>query len=101
MATKKSAPRKAATKKRASKKAGPKGAAKSVAAKQTALVRRAVPITLVTGGTGFLGAHLVRESVAAGERRLRVFATSAPAWLEEVGVETVTGSITNADDVAR
>ena len=106
MATKKRAPRKAATKQRATTKAVPKAAAKSAvtkrrAAKSTALVKRAVPVTLVTGGTGFLGAHLVRELVARGEQRVRVFASSAPAWLAELGIEAVTGSINDAADVAR
>src|SRR5256714_8104331 len=98
--TKKRAPRKAvATKKRtAPKQAAVKSAAKT---KSTALVKRAVPVTLVTGGTGFLGAHLIRHLLAAGEKRVRVFATSAPAWLVELGVEVVTGSITDAADVAR
>ncbi len=102
MTTKKSALRKTATKKRPTKSAAAKKpAVKSRAAKSTALVQRVAPVTLVTGGTGFLGAHLVRLLVAAGEQRVRVFATSAPAWLEELGVEVVTGSITNAADVAR
>lgn len=102
MATKKSAPRKAATKQRPAKSAATKQpATKRAVGKSAALVRRAVPVTLVTGGTGFLGAQLVRQLSAAGERRVRVFATSAPAWLAELGVEVVTGSITNAADVAR
>ncbi|HYX41155.1 MAG TPA: NAD-dependent epimerase/dehydratase family protein [Pyrinomonadaceae bacterium] len=97
MTTKKRAPRKTATKKTATKKVQ----TKRRATKSTALAKRPVPLTLVTGGTGFLGAHLVRELVARGEQRVRVFASTAPAWLAELGVETVTGSITNADDVAR
>ncbi len=96
--TKKSAPPKTATKKRAPIK---RAAVKGGTPKTTALVPRATPVTLITGGTGFLGAHLVRHLVAAGVPRLRVFATSAPAWLAELGVEVVTGSITNVDDVAR
>jgi dihydroflavonol-4-reductase len=62
------------------------------------------PVTLVTGGTGFLGAHLVRQLAAAPERgALRVLVQSAaPAWLRELpGVEVVAGSVTSADDVAR
>ncbi|MDT7541806.1 MAG: hypothetical protein QOE33_1710 [Acidobacteriota bacterium] len=67
----------------------------------TALARRVPAVTLVTGGTGFLGGHLVRQLVATGERRVRVFSTSSPAWLKELDVESLTGSITNADDVRR
>jgi dihydroflavonol-4-reductase len=66
-----------------------------------ALVKRAQPFTLVTGGTGFLGAHLVRQLVEAGERNVRVLATTAPPWLNELGVETATGSVLNGADVAR
>ncbi|HKR02432.1 MAG TPA: NAD-dependent epimerase/dehydratase family protein, partial [Pyrinomonadaceae bacterium] len=47
------------------------------------------------------GAHLVRQLVESGVRNLRVMTTSAPAWLAELGVETIEGSITEADDVAR
>ena len=84
-------------------KAAPRAAkaAAKAPSKQTALVRKAQPLTLVTGGTGFLGRHLVQQLVEAGERNLRVFSTSAPAWLAEAGVEVVTGSITEAGDVAR
>jgi dihydroflavonol-4-reductase len=66
-----------------------------------ALVRRAQPYTLVTGGTGFLGSHLIRQLVEAGEQNVRVLATTAPAWLAELGVETVSGSVLNRADVAR
>jgi dihydroflavonol-4-reductase len=65
------------------------------------LAKRAPGTTLVTGGTGFLGGHLVRQLVEAGEKNIRVLSTSAPAWLAELGVETVEGSITNAEDVRR
>jgi dihydroflavonol-4-reductase len=54
--------------------------------------------TLITGATGFLGAHLVRHLAgrgAAGE--LRVLAQSAPPrWLADLGVEVAGGSITDA-----
>ncbi len=69
--------------------------------KSGALARRPQPKTLITGGTGFLGAHLVRQLVADGATNLRVMATSAPGWLGELGVEAVTGSITNPEDVKR
>ncbi len=93
--TKKSTAKKAATKtaSRAKKSAG--------AEKSGALVRRQKPATLVTGGTGFLGSHLVRLLVDEGVKPLRVLTTNAPAWLEELGVEAVEGSITSPEAVAR
>src|SRR6476620_3127895 len=62
------------------------------------------PLALVTGGTGFLGAHLVRLLAAENKTRLRVLVHSAPpAWLRDRGgdVEIVSGSVTSPDDVAR
>jgi dihydroflavonol-4-reductase len=58
-------------------------------------------VTLVTGGTGFLGSHLVRLLAGEGVKHLRVLSTSAPAWLEELGVESIEGSITSPEDVRR
>lgn len=55
----------------------------------------------MTGGTGFLGAHLVRQLVADGVKPLRVLSTRTPAWLTELEVEAMEGSITNPEDVAR
>ncbi len=75
--------------------------AKKSGAAGKAIARRKAPATLVTGGTGFLGSHLVRELVAAGAKNLRVLATSPRGWLEELGAETVVGSVTSAGDVAR
>ena len=60
--------------------------------------------TLVTGGTGFLGAHLLRLlcGEAAAAARVRVLVQSKPpAWLRALGLEIVTGSVTSADDVKR
>jgi dihydroflavonol-4-reductase len=54
---------------------------------------------LITGGTGFLGTHIVRQLIDAGEKNLRVMASSVPAWMTEAGVEPAVGSVTNRDDV--
>jgi len=81
------------------RKAPTKAAAKKSGS--TALVKRAQPYTLVTGGTGFLGSHLVRQLVEAGERHVRVLATTQPAWLADLGVEMITGSVTNKEDARR
>ncbi|MFN2415545.1 MAG: NAD-dependent epimerase/dehydratase family protein [Pyrinomonadaceae bacterium] len=91
----------ATTKKTAAKKATPKTRRTADAPKTTAVAKRARPVTLVTGGTGFLGTHLVRLLVEEGAGPLRVLSTSAPAWLGELGVETVVGSITSPEDVRR
>ncbi len=55
---------------------------------------------LITGGTGFLGAHLVRQFLEAGQKNLRVMASSVPEWMTDAGVEAFAGSVTNKEDVA-
>lgn len=55
---------------------------------------------LITGGTGFLGAEIVRQMLDSGEKNLRVMASSVPAWMTDAGVEPAVGSVTNRDDVA-
>jgi dihydroflavonol-4-reductase len=100
---------KTSTKTRSTRKASTKttkSTAKKTSAitakKSTALVvKRPQPKTLITGGTGFLGSHLARQLVEAGATNLRVMTTGSAAWLEELGVEVVTGSITNVEDVSR
>ena len=89
------------TKKRTPRKTPAKAATKSSTKKSTALARRPQPKTLITGGTGFLGSHLLRQLIADGAKNIRVMITSTPAWLKEINVETVEGSITNRDDVQR
>jgi len=55
---------------------------------------------LITGGTGFLGTHIVRQLIDAGEKNLRVMASSVPEWMTDAGVEPASGSVTNREDVA-
>src|SRR5881394_24969 len=69
--------------------------------KHAAIVKKVPPTTLITGGTGFLGAHLVRQLVESGTKDFRVMATSIPEWLTGLGVDTIEGSVTNPEDVAR
>lgn len=56
---------------------------------------------LITGGTGFLGSHIVRQFLDAGEKHLKVMASSVPGWMKDAGVKAVEGSVTNRADVAK
>ena len=67
--------------------------------KKTTLAKTEKKI-LITGGTGFLGTHIVRQLTDAGEKNLRVMASSVPAWMTDAGVEAVNGSVTDREIVA-
>lgn len=54
---------------------------------------------LITGGTGFLGTHIVRQLIDAGEKNLRVMASRVPVWMVDAGVEACEGSVTQVADV--
>lgn len=69
-------------------------------AKSKALTKTEKKI-LITGGTGFLGTHIVRQFLAAGERNLKVMASSVPEWMTDAGVKAVEGSVTDLNDVAK
>mgnify|MGYP001360624011 CR=1 FL=1 len=55
---------------------------------------------LLTGGTGFLGAEIVRQLTEAGVRNLRVMASHVPSWMTDTGVEPCPGSVTDRKSVA-
>ena len=55
---------------------------------------------LITGGTGFLGAEIVRRLIDNGTRDLRVMASSVPEWMTDSGVEPMLGSVTSRVCVA-
>lgn len=56
---------------------------------------------LITGGTGFLGTHIVRQFLDAGETNLKAMASRVPEWMKDAGVKAVEGSVTDRDDVAK
>lgn len=68
-------------------------------AKKKALTKTEKKI-LITGGTGFLGTHIVQQLLDAGEKNLRVMASNVPAWMTDAGVEAAVGSVTDRETVA-
>jgi dihydroflavonol-4-reductase len=52
---------------------------------------------LVTGGTGFLGKHLLEHLAQRGEKQVRVLTTNPPDWLKTLDVEVVEGSVTSPE----
>jgi dihydroflavonol-4-reductase len=71
-----------------------------MAAKKTKALAKTEKKILITGGTGFLGTHLVRQFLDAGAKNLRVMASSVPVWMQDAGVEAFAGSVTRKEDVA-
>lgn len=55
---------------------------------------------LITGGTGFLGAWVVRTLLDEGADNLTVLASRIPEWMKDAGVTPVEGSVTEPDDLA-
>lgn len=71
-----------------------------MATKKTKVLVKSEEKILITGGTGFLGTHLVRQFLDAGAKNLRVMASSVPDWMTDSGVEAFAGSVTKREDVA-
>ncbi len=57
--------------------------------------------TLITGGTGFLGRHLIDQLIAKGESELRVLTRNPAPELSDLGVEVIEGSLLSRDDLER
>jgi dihydroflavonol-4-reductase len=74
--------------------------AKKIPTKTKAIAKTPTKKILITGGTGFLGTHIVRQLLDAGEKNLRVMASSVPEWMKDAGVEASEGSVTNKEDVS-
>lgn len=56
---------------------------------------------LVTGGTGFLGRHLIEKLIAKGEKKITVLTRSFDEELDALGINQVEGSILEGDAVKR
>lgn len=71
-----------------------------MAARKIKAVKKTEKKILITGGTGFLGTHLVRQFLDAGAKNLRVMASSVPEWMTDAGCEAFAGLVTKKEDVA-
>lgn len=60
----------------------------------------AAPIAFVTGGTGFVGSHLVEELLGRGYA-VRALVRRDPKWLDGLEIETVRGSLDDAAALRR
>ncbi len=69
--------------------------------KKSKAISKAEKKILITGGTGFLGTHIVRQFLYAGEANLKVLASRVPEWMKDAGVKAVEGSVTDRDDLAK
>ncbi len=56
---------------------------------------------LITGGTGFLGAEVVRQLIDAGETNIKVLASRVPEWMKDAGIKAVEGSVTDPETVEK
>lgn len=72
-----------------------------MAAKKNKAIEKTQKRILITGGTGFLGKHVVRQFIDAGEKNLKVLASHVPDWMKDAGVKAVEGSITDAETCAK
>src|SRR5689334_18786136 len=56
---------------------------------------------LITGGTGFLGKHLLSQLLERGETDLRVMTTGSIAASLDQSIEVLKGSLTSREDADR
>lgn len=54
-------------------------------------------VAFVTGGTGFVGSHLVEALLARGVGEVRCLVRSDPKWLDGLPVTSVRGDLTSAE----